>query len=346
MPSNIAFGAIRWDAWYSETGPATSTKSSLSQAKYNWRAPFFAQSDARGGVVFRATAQTMSQEIAFAKAGGISYWAFLLYDRAGTDQRMMDGFDLFQANPNKNDINWCEIRGTSLFGSTANHSAQVAECVSNMQQANYQKVLTNRPLLYIYWSSSQFTSNFGGSYPNFKAVLDEVRAGAVAAGLGDPYVVVMEGYPVGAETIRAAIGADAISNYISRTPDGRNKTYSSLDTSARSYWQELVDAAPASVPILMAGWNRRPRIERPVKWELSTQRPYFGLERTHADATNAELVAHAQAAVDFINANPTDCAARTAIWYAWNEFDEGGWLCPTLGDSSGSRLADLAPIMS
>ena len=28
-------------------------------------------------------------------------------------------------------------------------------------------------------------------------------------------------------------------------------------------------------------------------------------------------------------ANPEVCPARTVIIYAWNEHDEGGWLCPT-----------------
>jgi hypothetical protein len=36
-------------------------------------------------------------------------------------------------------------------------------------------------------------------------------------------------------------------------------------------------------------------------------------------------------ALDFVAANPQACPANSVIIYAWNEFDEGGWLCPTLG---------------
>jgi hypothetical protein len=36
-------------------------------------------------------------------------------------------------------------------------------------------------------------------------------------------------------------------------------------------------------------------------------------------------------ALDFVVANPQACPANSVIIYAWNEFDEGGWLCPTLG---------------
>ena len=47
-------GAIRWDAWYAHDGRADSVISqverSLSPAKYHFRAPFYAEITAEGGI--------------------------------------------------------------------------------------------------------------------------------------------------------------------------------------------------------------------------------------------------------------------------------------------------------
>ena len=46
-------------------------------------------------------------------------------------------------------------------------------------------------------------------------------------------------------------------------------------------------------------------------------------------ATAGEIARHLARAIEFVRANPKVCQARTVIAYAWNEHDEGGWLCPT-----------------
>ena len=38
---------------------------------------------------------------------------------------------------------------------------------------------------------------------------------------------------------------------------------------------------------------------------------------------------------DFIAANPNECETQMAVMYSWNEFSEGGGLCPTMGESPG-----------
>jgi hypothetical protein len=96
----------------------------------------------------------------------------------------------------------------------------------------------------------------------------------------------------------------------------------------------------------MMGWNRKPRMAHPVSWELSSTRPYFQMIATHNDATPAELATHMAAAVDFVTTNAARCQSQHILVYAWNEHDEGGWLCPTLGDPTGLRLAAIAPVIS
>jgi len=53
--------------------------------------------------------------------------------------------------------------------------------------------------------------------------------------------------------------------------------------------------------------------------------------------------------VAWLRANEPDAPAQIAIAYAWNEFTEGGWLCPTFlaGQPAGdtSRIAALAAVL-
>ena len=81
----------------------------------------------------------------------------------------------------------------------------------------------------------------------------------------------------------------------------------------------------------MAGWDRRPRVEHPVPWEAAWQKPNVGLDKYYVSPTPTELAGHLGEAFDWIGARAAQCPAQTVIIYAWNEHDEGGWLCPTLG---------------
>jgi hypothetical protein len=343
MASTCHFGAIRWDAWYADTGPAVSTRRSLGPTQYQDRAPFFSTILSTNDIAYAPTEATMTQEINAAVAGGLSYWAFLLYDRAYADKDMMAGYDLFQANPNKSLMKWCQIRNTDMWGSTGNYATQVAEALAMCQQTNYMKVDTTRPLVYIYGATA--SSNFGGSDVNFKAAIDAFRAACTGAGLGDPYIVVLGGAASAGHAAKTAWGCNAISNYISSFAyDACPSTYLKLDTDAQAFWASCAATGSETVPICMLGWDSSPRKKRPVTW-APTQRPYNYAVRNFAKATNGELVTHLTAAVDYIDANAVACPQRVALMYAWNEFDEGGWLCPTIGDPTGSRLTAIKSVI-
>ena len=73
------------------------------------------------------------------------------------------------------------------------------------------------------------------------------------------------------------------------------------------------------VPLVNAGWDGRPR-QYPGVWFLPP--------------TPAELAANLRGAFDWIRANPETAKADTVLVYAWNEHDEGGWLCPTTAEGA------------
>lgn len=335
------FGAIRWDAWYSNIGSSAFVKSSLSPAEWQGRAPFWATVEATNLIRFDATQATMDAEIDAAVAGGLDYWAFLLY-RRDLLPTFMAAFDLYQASSKKNLIKWAMMRQSNDWGSTGNYATQVGEAVAQAMQSNYQLVLTNRPLVYVFYSSADLASNWGGSLANFKAALDQFRADVQTAGRGNPYIVVLSSDPA----VKTGLGADAASSYILQNQASRAQPYATLAAYVEGQWPVQAAAMTKIVPLCMAGWDRRPRIERPVQWEQSYQRPHFGLELYTQQPTPAELVSHVQAGLNYVSANPSVCDADTVLCYAWNEFDEGGWLCPTLGDPTGAKLTALAAVLA
>ena len=87
VPSQPIIGAIRWDAWHKprtpaenvgEGDPVDAMMKSLGPQPYHYRLPFFATIVNDNKVrIDGYTQPIMDQEIAFAKAGGLDYWAFL-----------------------------------------------------------------------------------------------------------------------------------------------------------------------------------------------------------------------------------------------------------------------------
>jgi hypothetical protein len=63
-------------------------------------------------------------------------------------------------------------------------------------------------------------------------------------------------------------------------------------------------------------------------------------------ATPTQIANHIVDAKNWNAANPTVATANTVIVYAWNEFDEGGWLCPNLASYAGAaRIMALGSVL-
>ena len=73
-------GAIRWDGWYGDATVTKAVEASLGQPKYHFRLPWFAQLQSDGSVRINGDSQAnMEQEIAYAAAARLNYWAFVDY---------------------------------------------------------------------------------------------------------------------------------------------------------------------------------------------------------------------------------------------------------------------------
>src|SRR5208283_4769429 len=138
-----------------------------------------------------------------------------------------------------------------------------------------------------------------------------------------------------AALLRHEINADAISAYAYQG-DGKYAPYAQLAQEVERFWDECRATGSAVVPIVMTGWDRRPRVERPVFWE-TWQQPNAGIEKFYDPPTAPELSKNLGNAVGWIKAHPDATHGKAILIYAWNENDEGGWLVPTLNEGR-SRL--------
>ena len=108
------------------------------------------------------------------------------------------------------------------------------------------------------------------------------------------------------------------------------------DTWAPGIWNTESGGPQAYIPNVMAGWDARPW-GTPPSWYFND--PAWG-------HTPAAVGAHLQKAIDWIDANPTLATPeRLVMIFAWNEFGEGGYLTPTLGDPNGLYLDAIKAVV-
>jgi hypothetical protein len=313
--ANTIVGAIRWDAWFHPTADTirTAVETSLGPAKYHWRLPFFATEPTSNSATIAGTQADMDAEIAYAKESGLDYWAFFWYGLASTNG-MRQAWDYYQASPNKNDVNWCLYFSgiTPLNNEVANN---LAGLVSYMQQSNYQKTASGRPLIFVFDDAASKTTIAGD--------LATLRAAAISAGLADPYIAFHQSTPTA--SVINDNGFDATTSYAPATGPSGAKPFVDLDTAARAKWAAQLAQSVDVIPTFSLGWDRRPRVDNPVPWEGavgSISDYYYEVRRT-------DISTHVDACLAFVRDNPTAAPENVIIGYAWNENDEGGWISPT-----------------
>jgi hypothetical protein len=308
----VTIGAIRWDAWFDD--PVNPYEKSLADNRWRGRLPFYAKVISDTEVQVRGDTQdVVDQEIAYAKAGGIDYWAFLYYSPG----IRADGFNhdhmnrarrLYLSSQRKREVNFC------LIVNPRHPDSEISEFVGMMREPSYQKVAGNRPLLYLmYWDPTHTPAAWFGSTEKCRAYMDALRARTMERGLGNPYCVALTQKPEALAGVASAAGIDALGAYTSwGGPD-----YAGLCAAQVRYWDAMKATGCKVVPNLSAGWGG----------------PRDGLGDA-LQPTPGELAAHVRSAVGWIATNPDVAEAKTVLFYAWNEVDEGGWLVPDRGQGA------------
>jgi hypothetical protein len=318
-------GAIRWDAWYAPGSDVTSAvERTLSPQPYRWRLPFFARQDAAGNVHLpQITQGLMDLEIEQAAYAGLDYWAFVAYP---SDSAMSAPLQRYLASRRRDRIGFCMFTSLDNWGTAKQPTALTEEHISLMQNKAYVRVRDSRPLYHLGFITEQIAMERWGGLDGLRTGIHEFRDRAIARGAGNPFIV-LNILPRSATSLAVRLGGDAVGAYA--IADGRvTGNYAHLVHVTEQGWTTLATSGLPVVPTVMAGWDRRPRVQNPVPWEKA-QRAGIGLEYYFTAPEAKQLAAHLQQALSWIKQQPMERQAPAVLIYAWNENDEGGWLVPT-----------------
>ena len=210
--------------------------------------------------------------------------------------------------------------------------------VAYFGESTYQTVLGGRPLVYLYSVDDLVGPGRFETWDEARAAVDQLRAAAGDAGVGNPYIVAQGWSPELLKEQAGKLGLDAIGAYAS-TAGAKAGAYASLATHTQRWWDAFRATGCEVVPLATAGWDMRPRVETPVPWVRGGD-----IEQYYEVPKPQELAAHVRTAVAWCTANSEAAKAQTVLVYAWNEFDEGGWLCPTLSEGT-ARLDALRGVL-
>jgi len=334
---NVRVGAIRWDAWYGGDEGSSSWFAShnLDPSKYHSRAPFFAKETGPESMSIHGDQRAMDAEIEYAHRAGLSFWAF--DGSVAATSSLAQGFRLYASSSFKHLVNWCWVYGYRSFQNDVDKYS--ADIVRRFSDVEYEKISARRPLLFL-------LPEVGVVEREVAQSVSRLRDFCSSAGIGNPYVVTMGGTAQSAKAHRAAVNADAIGSYTIATSAKRGP-YPVLDKAVRMEWERMAQTGLSVVPTGMLGFDRRPRIQHPVPWEPD-QKPFDGMSDYFEKASPEEVSAHTEALIKWVMANRRSAQANVALLYAWDEFDEGGWLCPTWlrNGADTSRLDALSPVLN
>ena len=336
---HVLVGAIRWDAWHGRASEVGLTvEKTLAPAHWHYRLPFYGKVVGENAVEARGeTQEVMDQEIAYAHEAGLDYWAFVIYPE---EHALSLGLKRYLSSERKSLVNFClNLQGGwEAGGGPGAWPEKVQRYVSYFKEPTYQTVLGGRPLAYLYSVEGLVGPGRFETWEDARAAFDQLRAGAKAAGVGNPYIAAQGWSPETLKEQAGKLGLDAIGAYAS-SGGAKAALYSALAAHTERWWEAFKATGCEVVPLVSAGWDMRPRIETPVPWVKNGD-----IERYYEAPQPNELAAHLKRAIQWSEANPDVTKAQVVLIYAWNEFDEGGWLCPTLSEGT-ARLDALREVL-
>ena len=342
-PQPLKLGAYYWDGWY-EKIPAW-TDRLLGE---------FADREPTWGWL-SAGVENMEMQIDLAADNGLGFFAFdWYYPEYGDINPMNYAVDRFLAAENNERMEFCLLvanhGGALIYPETWPDA--VARFMPYLTSERALKV-DGKPVI-IFFSVGELKKCLGGE-EEVKKSLEYLREECKKAGLEGCYVMGCTGAerdPGGDVSsiflewkvqalANKAMGLDAVTGYNyhrSTQPSGEFAyPFKQLTADYELTWKmqakhSLIDY----MPVLNGGWDCRP-------WESGDDDPNrscYSPDRTPEDFYN-----HVLAAAEWTTKNPAVSAGGLALFYAWNEMGEGGYLLPTIGDD-GAVLKAIGDAMT
>ncbi len=325
----IRMGVVNWDAGLPEdTYFGFYMIRSLSQARYRTRVPWYAKR--LDGERFDCPPRTVGdyeRELRYAIDAGIDYFAYVWYPTEGSLTHVPEAPNdcshkvyelnharrLYEQSSLKDSIGMCAILGAHPFA-----DSDIGELVDAFTQPYYEKI-DGRPLVYLF-----------GGYD--EALIRRVHALCRSRGVPLPYTVIR--WLSAGKTPPMPL-ADALSGYAVANGTDADR-YADLCRAAVEADVRRAESGMKVIPVFTAGWDPSPRIERPTPWTVNAEgRSIYARRRYAPPPTEAELTAGAKLFSRHIRTDLGDQFAGHILTFAWNEFEEGGYICPTYTEDGG-----------
>jgi len=316
---SIRIGMINWDACLpKDTYFGGFTLNTLGNDTYEGRLPYFAEKkNGKYDFSFR-TQEEYDRELQYAIDAGVDFFAYCWYPNTLGERKFWKDLGstllwehypelniarkLYQSSSLNKEIKMCAV----LFTGRAYAISDIEDLIDAMKQDYYEKI-DGRPVVF----------TFGGFEEGF---IDELKMYTKKQGI-DPYVVFMNT----SATIHEGINynkADAISAYAACF---NGESFDDVISGVEEKNYKRLESGLKEIPHVSIGWNPMPRVEKPSPWVNYPEGPYPPLP------TEEQLEKCFDKLFEFIDKNSDKTVDGYAMVYAWNEFEEGGYLCPTLG---------------
>ena len=325
-------GVVNWDAIYpSYTYFGGHSIQTLGNRKYSDRLPYYTRIDENGDYYFAERDQSdYDRELEIAVAAEIDFFMYCWYPD-GDDPKDIGKEEYGYLAPHYHELNKArklyqsslinkKIKMCAIIISGSGYSKNDFALLAESMSEDYYEKKDGRPLVFI----------FGGYRIDY---ILAIRDAASSKGL-EPYVVFMNN---GVESVDGDYSqADAVSTYA--VAAGNINSYEELAAqTVRSNEKRKKYGLPI-IPMLSAGWNPSPRIDRPVPWCKYADIGYA------PHPTGKQMEAAALDLFRWMSENSEYVDKEYCVCFAWNEFEEGGYLCPTLkmdGTSNSDTLDGL-----
>jgi hypothetical protein len=321
-------GAIRWDGWFRDSVWA----GYISDQKWQNRWPFYAVRSGSSAEIRGDEQEIVDREIQFANFAGLDYWAYCYYDATSEEyNRYNYGLRLHRSSTIRQSPNIAVIVQGSHIGDQESWSGFTDRLVELFLDDRYQKIDDDRPLVFMY-DVGRFNAIFQ-YYDKSMSALELLRNKSLRAGLSNPYIV---GQNLSGELVH--LGFDGFGAYTANGIGLGKRPYNDLIDANTEYWDWIKSENRVVVPTLNSGWDGRPRISDPVIGRLYQYGPWYDQPRAEQLSDLTEI------GVEWVRNNANCAEEQILLFYAWNEFDEGGWLVPTLAEGT-SRIEALREVL-
>lgn len=326
-------GVIRWDNWQAGN-PYDRT---IADAEAPQRIPYYVARGRDGRLAFPGSSRAvLDADVHYARSAGIDYFLFGYYlesdawgrsiDRA---RRLNEALRSYRALPDRLGVRYALSFNLSFpVRDVPKVAAAVAEALRGPDYVAAGD--GSAPVFFLVGSMTGWLKGLGGRDAAREA-LSAIRREVKAATGRDVHAVALMFDFRANDPVAHDVGFDAVGTYATAVGSGdRSIPYAQCAELARNGWAfENRHGSLGFLPTVTMGWDYRPALRDPRERKARSPTPDWC-----EPATDAQWTEQIRAALAAAAANPRNDRFRSVLFYAWNEFSEGGWVAPTIGEGT------------